>query len=695
MKPLKFTASIELKAAEGSKPRRFAIMAYSGGLLPIEGFDRPVIADLAGMEIPGSVPILIDHKASAETTLGITDEIKNDGKTLSMTGQITAVSPLAVNVLKQADQGHRWQASIGARVLMAEEIPAGQPVEVNGQVFTGPVIVARRTVLRETSVLPMGADATTQVNLAAKAAAILKGASTMTFEDWCKSIGVDPSAVTPEGMAALQLAYESASSATPAPMATAAPVQAPAAPVVAPVASANAQIDLKAQLADFRKQMADESKRIAQIQDISKGYPNITASAIEQNWSVEKVELEVLKAAQARTRPTSFTAAQNTQNIPQVLEAAVCMHRKIKTTEKDYSDQVLQAAHNKYRGGIGLQQLVIMAAAANGMHIEPGMKFGNGNGREILMHACGKHIQAAFSTVNLSGILSNVANKELLQGYMEEDNAWREIAAVKSVSDFKQVTSYRMLDSMEYEELGAGGKIKHGTIGEESYTRQAKTYAKMFAITRTDIINDDMGAFDDLRNRVGRGSAKRLNKVFWTKFINNTSFFTSARTNYIEGATTNLGADGVGMGLGVKAFRNMKSPSADGEKAVGAGGGRPEILLVPPSLESVAEQLYQARNLTGVKTSDTNIYAGKYRPVIAWQLEDSDYTGYSATAWYLLTSPSYLPTMVVSFLNGQETPTVESADADFDTLGIQFRGYHDFGCDQAEYLGGIKSKGAA
>jgi hypothetical protein len=35
---------------------------------------------------------------------------------------------------------------------------------------------------------------------------------------------------------------------------------------------------------------------------------------------------------------------------------------------------------------------------------------------------------------------------------------------------------------------------------------------------------------------------------------------------------------------------------------------------------------------------------------------------------------------------GNETPTVESADADFDTLGVQFRGYHDFGCDQAEYL---------
>jgi len=41
----------------------------------------------------------------------------------------------------------------------------------------------------------------------------------------------------------------------------------------------------------------------------------------------------------------------------------------------------------------------------------------------------------------------------------------------------------------------------------------------MFSLTRTQIINDDMSAFDDLRTRIGRGAAKKLNKVFWTKFL--------------------------------------------------------------------------------------------------------------------------------------------------------------------------------
>jgi hypothetical protein len=47
------------------------------------------------------------------------------------------------------------------------------------------------------------------------------------------------------------------------------------------------------------------------------------------------------------------------------------------------------------------------------------------------------------------------------------------------------------------------------------------------------------------------------------------------------------------------------------------------------------------------------------------------------------------------FLNGKETPTVESADADFNTLGMQFRGYFDFGVNNQDVRGGVKSKGAS
>jgi hypothetical protein len=250
---------------------------------------------------------------------------------------------------------------------------------------------------------------------------------------------------------------------------------------------------------------------------------------------------------------------------------------------------------------------------------------------------------------------------------------------------------------LEYEELPKGGEIKHGTLGEESYTRQAKSYAKMLQLDRQDIINDDLGAFDDLRTRLGAGAAAKFNDIFWAAFMNNSAFFTAARGNYIATSTSNLGVDGVGLQEGVAAFDKLKTTAVAGEQM--RIGGRPEILLVPPELFWIAQQLYVSSNVntgggaTATSVPNANVFAGLYRPVkVAW-LSDSAFTGYGAKIWYLLRNPRILPAMVVSFLNGQQTPTIESSDADFNTLGIQCRGYHDFGCDKAEFLCGVKSKG--
>lgn len=691
-----FTGDLQIKANAGTTLKTFSILAYSGGTLPVDGFDYPVIVDLSGLSIPGPIPILIDHEKSVDATFGMTDSIVNDGSTLVLSGKITGSSQRSQSVIDAAVKGHQWQASIGARVIEQEHIADGQSVEVNGQTFVGPVIVARRAVLRETSVLPMGADATTQVTLAASAAT-QERTQVMSFEDWLKSLGIDPAAMTPENQAAFQLAYEAQTGSAPAPVATAAPaVQQVSTPVAVPTASAGAEINLAAEAAvtAMRKQVATETRRVADIQAKAAGYPAIAATAIEQGWSIDKVELEVLKASAARTRPTSFRSSEANLDQPAVIEAALCMSRQQKDVEKHFDEKVLQAAHSSYRRGIGLQQMFLVAAAANGMQVQAGTKVTTGNIREVLAYSCGQNLQANFSVISLPGILSNVANKEILQGYMEEDDVWREIAQIKSASDFKTITSYRMLDDMTYEKLGPGGNIKHGKTGEESFTRSVDTYAKMFALTRQDIINDDLSAFDDLRNRIGRGGAMKLNDLFWETFLGNLgTIFTATRTNYISGSTTNLGTDGVGLGLGQKAWRQRTSSSADGAKRV---GGRPKYLLVPPELETTADALYTARNVASVKVSDANTFAGKYQPLCAPQLSDSAITGYSTTAWYLLGDKSMGSPIVVSFLNGQETPTVESADADFNTLGVQFRGYHDFGVDLGDgYLNALMSKGAA
>ena len=57
-------------------------------------------------------------------------------------------------------------------------------------------------------------------------------------------------------------------------------------------------------------------------------------------------------------------------------------------------------------------------------------------------------LQATFSTTSLPGILSNVANKRLLEGYNYIEDAWRKISKIASVNDFKEHTRYRMTGSL-------------------------------------------------------------------------------------------------------------------------------------------------------------------------------------------------------------------------------------------------------
>lgn len=698
-------------ANEPTKVPRIDIVAYNGGELLVDGFELPVVIDFAGAIIPPTLPLNVDHVQEVTHLLGQgRTELANNS--LSIHGTITASNANAAEVVRLAKSGFQWQASIKAIVTDSRVIPSGQAVDINGRTFTGPIIHATSSQLTHCAVLGEGADQTSSVTIAARAAQALKGSSIMSFEDYVASLGLDAATLTPEATAALQAAFTAAyppSAGDPADDVMSAEsasmddeekkrqdqAAAAARATAARASSRQAHHTLPNVLAASRKQEADEIRRVATIRAKAKDFPLIAAKAVEEGWSADKVELEVMKA----NRPTGPShRTPMAPEMPLVIEAAFATARKIKGIEKHYSDQVLQAAHTQFRGRIGLQQMILIAAAANGYQVGIGSRISMGNIRTVLQHAFPQTLEAAgFSTVSLPGIFSNVANKDLLDGYMEEDQTWREVGGIKSVNDFKVATSYRMLDNMEYEELGPGGEIKHGTVGEESYTRQAKTYAKMFALTRTSIVNDDLGAFDDLKSRVGRGAATKLNRIFWARWLNNSTFFTSARGNYITGATTTLEVDCVGLQLALNAFDALRTPAADGSKVPGGlVGGSPTILLTPGGgIASNAEVIYKNTNLGAVGNSTANNFSGRYRPVKSVFLNDSSISNYSATGWYLLRDPKSAPGVVVSFLDGVETPTVESADADFNTLGIQFRGYHDFGVDQAEYLCGVKSKGAA
>lgn len=660
-KPFQIMASGEacqIQAAEGEgKLPSFQGVAYTGGAMRLQGFRYPVVVDLSTTAAAAAIPTLYAHDSERIVGHG-TAEVS--AQRIKLSGVVSHGGIDAERVVASSKNGFPWQLSIGAEPGQLDFVEAGKSIKVNGKNFSGPVYVARQNVLGEISFVPRGADSNTSVSVAASAKSI--GVEEMNFEQWLEAQGFNPEELTDSQKATLQAAYK--------------PEQKPEDKPVEK--KMEVEID---PAKEIRAAAVAETKRIAAINKVCGENAEIAAKALEEGWTPEKAELEVLRASRPKA-PAAHIHGGN-EFTPRVIEAAICQAGKYTESEKEFSDKELQAAHTAYRGRIGLQQLIVEAAHANGYS---GGAFSlKGDLRGVL--------RAAFSTLSLPGILSNTANKFLLQGYTNVESAWRSISAIRPVNDFKTVTSYRLTGAMQFEKVGPGGLIPHGETDEQSYTNKAETYGKMYAITRQDIINDDLGALSAVPRMIGRGSGLKLNDVFWTEFLDNSSFFASGNSNYFTGASTNLQSSS--LKTAVQKF--MDQTDADGKPL----GAMPKFLLVPTAEQVTADELYTSTNLNtgGSSTTDKvpnrNVFAGRYQPITSAYLSNSSYTGYSSTAWYLLCDPMDIPVIEVAFLNGNESPTVESADADFNTLGIQMRGYFDFGVSKQDYRGGVKSKGAA
>ena len=672
--PLELAAQfqIEAEAASGDGKvalPRFRMLAYTGGPMRIAGWRYPVVVDLAGLAIPNqNRPIRFGHDATSG--VGHTDAIRVEGGQLVATGVVSRDTPAAKEIVVSSKNGFPWQASIGASVEEFEFVKETQKAIVNGRTFDGPVNVVRKATLGEISFVDLGADGNTSAHVAASA------------QDKENPI-MDAS--TP------------ASTATPTPAPTALTPAAPAAPPVQ--AAAPASLPTEKTVNQVRADAVAETNRIAALRKLcligGRHFAEIEAKAIAEGWDATKTELEVLRASRPKppvtptNAPMGFSVSGPAPVSQEILEAACLLSAGLTKPEEHCDEQALDAANKRFRHGIGLQELFMEGALANGYI---GHTF-RSDPHTIMRMAFPPrdHVQAGLSTIDIGGILSNIANKFLLEGFFSVERVWRNICAVRNVGDFKTVTSYRLIGTDQYEQVAPGGELKHGTLGNETYTNKADTYGLMLGVDRRDIINDDLGAITTVPRKLGRGSGLKINDVFWTIFLNNATFFAAGNKNYLTGAATALGIDA----LSASEQTFLDQVDSDGKPI----GVMLAIMLVPTALSALGTQLFKSveiRDTTAnAKTPIANPHQGKFRVEVSRYLGNTKYTGNSQKAWYLLSDPNDLPVIEVAFLNGQESPTIESAEADFKYLGIQMRGYHDFGVALQDPRGGVKSKGEA
>jgi hypothetical protein len=385
---------------------------------------------------------------------------------------------------------------------------------------------------------------------------------------------------------------------------------------------------------------------------------------------LEKIRAERLDEVRASRAVAPAPAIHVTdvaaQSEPKVVEAALCLAGGLPNVEKVFDQKTLELA-DKRRNQSSLQEVLVEAARKNGYS---GVnRIHAGNIGEVLAGAFPRVQASGFATHSISNVLAATYGKFLLQGYTAVESVWDRIASIRPVSDYKTVTGVRLNGGFEFEDVGPSGELKSAEATDETRTIRAKLTGRLSSITMVDIVNDDLGALTQVPARLGRGAAIKLNRDFWTEFaLNNATFY--QRETAAAGNALSISS----LRTAVTSYRKLLDP--DGNPL----GMSPSIILVPPDLEITADELMGSTVLiTGENATrgNVNVFAGRFQVVSSAYLT-------SATTWWMVMNPADLPCMEVAFLNGQRTPTVQQADADFNQLGIQVRGFFSYGVAKAE-----------
>jgi len=289
---MRLPCSVEIieAAADSSALHRLKILAYSGGITDgVLGWG-PLAFDLSTIKLGAAeIPILAGHDDTLDGIAG-RGRAHVAGGQLFVEGTLSSATLAAQKILALSKEGHKFQASVGlASPVSWEFIRPGDSLALNGRVLKagpGGFKLIRNAKLREVSILPMGADDSTAVQIAARAY-FVKG----------------------QDMSQLQ---------------------------VEPVDQDKAAAEIQ----------AAESERVAVIGKLcGSEHPEIMARAVKEGWDARKTELECLRASRPKLPASVFFHNAPDPLVPNVLAAAVLLHAgRSSLAEKSWGGRVVQQA---------------------------------------------------------------------------------------------------------------------------------------------------------------------------------------------------------------------------------------------------------------------------------------------------------------------------------------------------------------
>ena len=461
------------------------------------------------------------------------------------------------------------------------------------------------------------------------------------------------------------------SPAGPAPVAPTNPAPAPApdtraaapAPSPAPAPSSSPSHD------DI---LRNERARTAEIIELGRTHgveDAVVRSAIDRGASIDEFRRITLEALAARSERNAITGVSpgHQPEAPEARRAALTEALTLRLQESSGA-RVTPSDHARSYMGHTLAEMAAVAIGARNMPR---------TARDRL-----ETFERAFHTTSdFPIILSGALNTRLEASYLAAQPVYRRIARQQNFSDFRPHDVIRPGDFPMLQPVRESGEIKYGTFGEKKETIIVAPYAIAVRFSRQLMVNDQLGAIDQVLANQGTTIALFEEITFFSMKgtvgpvlkEDNKAVFHADHGNLLTASAITVDA----LGLARAALRKQKR--LDGNVM----GLAPRILLVSPDKETEAEKI--TTDVQARVSTDVNPFSGRLETVVAPQL--------TGNAWELYTDAAMGSNWQWGLLDGYTAPRMRT-DEPFGQQGIAFSLEHDFGCGAVDFRFGARNPGA-
>lgn len=302
-------------------------------------------------------------------------------------------------------------------------------------------------------------------------------------------------------------------------------------------------------------------------------------------------------------------------------------------------------------------------------------------------------VAASFtqSSSDFPVLLENVMNKTLLGAYALQALTWSRFCKRGTVSDFRAHNRYRVGSLGNLQPKNELGEYKSVSIpdGEKSQIAAA-TKGFILNISREAIINDDLGALTDQAAAAGRAAARTVEVDVYALLASNGGMgpvMNDGKTLFHADHGNIAGGAG---SISVSRLDEMRVLMSQQKDVSGNDflDLRPAVLLCPIGMGGNARVVVGAEYDTEVasKFQVPNKVRGLVRDIV-------DSPRMSGTRYHLLADASESAAIEVAFLDGVDTPYLETAQA-FDTDGGKLKVRLDYGVAGHDWRGAVTNAGA-